>query len=180
MTSDTTYHLRKLKDIPVPELTNMIIDLVDNTILDYGRSIDASTHEHIHRRALEMLKSSRYSEWLWNEVRAAFELGRTGTYGGESRMSVANVERWLSHYSRGRAGRPENNAKYYPPLSPEEREESQWFAYAVHASLSRRMAGGKASENIRADVADLKRKYNNDLAKLPPIPRLDIAERFKI
>ena len=172
---------KKLKDIPYQELTDLIIEIVNTTILDYGKRMDDDIQNHIIKRALEIMRSSKYSDWTWGDIVVSFDLGKTGQYGGESRMSVANIERWLNAYGKNRVEQAEEKKPSdLSTLTPEQRIESQWYAYAVHANIARQLAGGKRSASIRTDVEELKYKYDNDLSKLPKIPRANIGDKFRL
>ena len=96
------YVTAELHTIPKGELSKGIAGLIAQTIMDYGKSIDPDMQKHIIKRVYGMLNSSKYKHWQWREVITAFERGKIGQYGGESRCSVAGIERWLHGYGNER------------------------------------------------------------------------------
>ncbi len=91
-----------LKNIPKQQLSEYVKELIKETILDYGKKVESDQQQHIIKRVWEMLKHWRYNNWTLGEIIDAFHLGKVGTYGGESRVSVAGVERWLENYGQSR------------------------------------------------------------------------------
>jgi len=149
----------ELHTIPKGDLSQGIAGLIAQTIMDYGKSIDADIQKHIIKRVYGMLNSAKYRHWQWREVITAFERGKIGQYGGESRCSVAGIERWLHGYGNERLRTiVDSNIKQ----QQEQRNntisfiENKKFAAAFHAACTKRL---KAASFNRPDKAKLPAHY---------------------
>ena len=96
------YYSSELREIPYINLIEGIGELIKSTILDYGKSVTHESQEHLIIQTKRELSSWRYKSWKWEEVEAAFKLGKMGKYGGESRVNFVNVMRWLDGYNENR------------------------------------------------------------------------------
>lgn len=103
------YVISPIKDIPKKTLSSEIAGLIAQTIKDYGKAVDEEQRKHIIARVYVVL-TTKYRNWEWREVITAFERGKVGHFGGESRCSVTMILRWLAGHQTDRNKQAANDS----------------------------------------------------------------------
>jgi len=155
---EAQYIISEIRNIPIPTRKQAVAELVSETIMDYGREIKPAIEEHLVKRTYQIITQPKYKCWQWREIVTAFERGKRGDFGGESRISVSNIERWMFNYGNERSRKiVEQNIKeaYAQKQTVVEMTTNRRYAAMFQQLMTDRLKKAKKKEDWD-DVPSLK------------------------
>ena len=169
-----------IDNISPDDLTMALTAMTIEYALSTGQNINDNERNFIVQKITNRITDKPYSGWTLYMISNVFKIALEDHESKVYKLTVRNFYIWLAKARAIYMSKKHQDIPDVQDMTNEQREDSRWYAYAVHKSINNRLKGFKLSDSIHGDVMELRIKYNNDLSLLPKITPLNFEKEFEI